>query len=650
MGPRRGRRGLDGRRGWVGCRGAAALLTGLLLLHIAFAPSTLTSGGVPVDQSDGAVAASIELAFQAPSQSRPPWGKGARGVDKRPGNGARPVRLALYGTDALAIPVHLTRDEVRRAKEAEILAAGSWRQRSSRKGDPEVPESDLEGWTDGGNWGLRIVSLEPLQGASGDGKAAGRAFATRRAFLSPLVSNSTHSTENSEGRPSRPVTPDAYPIRLLPVQIPIETTRELAPTRDGALPGVVAAWSDGAVSLHVVAADVPPSAVGMAELELRQLWRTFPFELEVRDDHRRDGEAWQGRSVEFDDLALTFEPSAVLAGDGGTSDGGVGNHGAILVGGRYTLTADGHEHPLKVSHLAMESMTGLTTKLGWFPWDQIDPFLSGLCGMNKCFFRHVNSRDGLTVSYSKQDAEDQFLGWERGLALERDYGLKQPYYREHPPQKILIPGSVDGIQKKLKRHVNRASHWTHDIAPHLFIGIAYGGEEGTPVQRPNSTLHKHTPDNSLEVTQVRYIHKPHLEYPRRCRKQINEFNLAIQDRRGFADTLAGDIAKLEIALEKEPWLKNDFQVIIDTGGFVHLFDLTRPCVGSVCLCVFTSFSALTRIIENLQPCVGSVCSNKGTVGNILNGLRSLVLLAVSETENDNKKELTKACVPDGTFH
>ena len=185
----------------------------------------------------------------------------------------------------------------------------------------------------------------------------------------------------------------------------------------------------------------------------------------------------------------------------------------LMICDRYTLMADGRAHTLKVSHLALESMTGLTTKLG-FPWDRIDPFISGSCGMNKCFFRHVNSRDGFIVSYSKEDEEDQVLGWKRGLALERDYGLKQPYYREYPPQKIHIRRSVDVIQKKMKHHRNRAARWTHSIAVHLFIGMVYG-REGEPVQGPNSTLPQHTPDDSysLEVTQVRYIHKPHLEYP-----------------------------------------------------------------------------------------------------------------------------------------
>ena len=298
-----------------GRRGGAALLIFLtcLLLRLAFAPSNLTRGGALAGRSYGADTASIELGFYAPA--------------------ARPVRLALDGTDALAVPVYLTRSEVRRAKEAEILAARS-RTRSSRRGDraPEVPASDLEGWTDGGSWGLRIVSLKPPLGPDVGGDEAGRAFAPRAALLSPLVAHSTHhpTEKNSEGTHGRPVTPDANPIRLLPVQIPIETTRDggtgagLAPTKDGTLPGVVTVWSDGAVSLHVVTADVPPAAAGRAEPELRQLWRTFPFEPEAKDEHRSDvGARQHGHIVEFDELGLTF-----------ASNAGVGDHGAILIGGR----------------------------------------------------------------------------------------------------------------------------------------------------------------------------------------------------------------------------------------------------------------------------------------------------------------------------
>ncbi|EJK49649.1 hypothetical protein THAOC_31452, partial [Thalassiosira oceanica] len=54
------------------------------------------------------------------------------------------------------------------------------------------------------------------------------------------------------------------------------------------------------------------------ELELRQLWRAFPFEPEAHDEEKHgDGEEEHGHEVEFDELGLTFESSAVFAGDEG---------------------------------------------------------------------------------------------------------------------------------------------------------------------------------------------------------------------------------------------------------------------------------------------------------------------------------------------
>ena len=171
-----------------------------------------------------------------------------------------------------------------------------------------------------------------------------------------------------------------------------------------------------------------------------------------------------------------------------------------------------------------------TAKLG-FPWDRIDPSIDGKCGMNKCFFRHVNSRDGIIVSFG----ENLFLGWERGLALEKDYGLKQPCYQEHPPQiihvpfrKIHVPSRAGtrrvrrrnrgrklsrDIRKKMKRHGGNRKDITFSVAPHQFIEFVYG-KKGAPTQSPSSTLPEdESKAYSLGVAQLRYIDKPHLEYP-----------------------------------------------------------------------------------------------------------------------------------------
>ena len=94
--------------------------------------------------------------------------------------------------------------------------------------------------------------------------------------------------------------------------------------------------------------------------------------------------------------------------------------------------------------------------------------------------------------------------------------------------------------------------------------------------------------------------------------------MAILDRNGFADTLTGDIAKLETALEGEPWLRKDLQVIIDPKGHVHVIDLSAPCGGASC----TNSNST---------------SAKRKVASIASSLRSFAS-AVSESEKVDKHQ------------
>ena len=177
----------------------------------------------------------------------------------------------------------------------------------------------------------------------------------------------------------------------------------MALTPRGTLPGIVTVWSDGSVSLHVITADVASSsssgtnksgngdAVGdgkqpphrakrarqktkKPELEMRQLWRVYPLEPRPDGGSNNDGTdatmaAGEGSEVYFDELGVTFESGAIygvatttsLGEDGNkeTKKSRIGDYGAILVGGRYTLVSkDGQEHPLKVSFHALDSLTG----------------------------------------------------------------------------------------------------------------------------------------------------------------------------------------------------------------------------------------------------------------------------------------------------
>ena len=151
----------------------------------------------------------------------------------------------------------------------------------------------------------------------------------------------------------------------------------MALTKSGILPGIATVWSDGSVSLHVITADVQPtvgsdghrtkrakqkSLSKQPELELRQLWRTYPLlpKSTEGDNTIDDSNQGEGSVVDFVELGITFESSAIYSGVT-TSDEKkrYGDHGAILLGGRYTLITKSQGYPLRVSFHALDVMTGV---------------------------------------------------------------------------------------------------------------------------------------------------------------------------------------------------------------------------------------------------------------------------------------------------
>lgn len=172
-----------------------------------------------------------------------------------------------------------------------------------------------------------------------------------------------------------------------------QETGSMALTKGGTLPGIVAVWSDGSVSLHVITADVTTTTATTSEtsssggqhplqqhqhrakrarqlhkkpeLELRQLWRVYPFEL---NSERVGSESINQREyagggddsiIEFVELGMTFESGAMYGDTSfGKQEKQFGENGAILLGGRYTIRSKTHQHPLRVSFHALDAVTG----------------------------------------------------------------------------------------------------------------------------------------------------------------------------------------------------------------------------------------------------------------------------------------------------
>ena len=133
------------------------------------------------------------------------------------------------------------------------------------------------------------------------------------------------------------------------------TTTKMALPKSGTIPGIATVWSDGSVSLHVITADVTPS-VGSdghftkrtkqqknsknPKLELRQLWRNYPFQ----PNSEGENSTGEGSIVDFLELDIAFELGAIYGGTASSYDSineegkkRFGDNGAILLGGRFTL-------------------------------------------------------------------------------------------------------------------------------------------------------------------------------------------------------------------------------------------------------------------------------------------------------------------------
>lgn len=184
-----------------------------------------------------------------------------------------------------------------------------------------------------------------------------------------------------------------------------EESMSMALTKGGTLPGIVAVWSDGSVSLHVITADIISTTTAATttktsstdgqqhpqqhhphrakratrqtnkrpELELRQLWRVYPFEPNSdggggENISHRDygGGGGDESSIEFEELGITFESRAIYGDTAPAVDESLGKkeerqfgeNGAILLGGRYILNSKTRRYPMRVSFHALDALSG----------------------------------------------------------------------------------------------------------------------------------------------------------------------------------------------------------------------------------------------------------------------------------------------------
>ncbi|KAL7519369.1 hypothetical protein ACHAWX_004136 [Stephanocyclus meneghinianus] len=199
---------------------AAAIITCLLLLRLAFSPPDVSSSGGLVEFVDSNVGASIDLAFYGAFRSRPPQ----HGGDDGGGTVARPMPLDIDGdgvVDALVVPTYLTAKDARKEKEVESSLLKPPKGILSRGGgdvrpDDAVEDATVREWGEGA-WGLRVLNLKPLHSHDDEKEGSRGPFSPRTMFLSSPLSDKSIRSEVQ--------TAQAYPLKLIPIQIPMTRTK-----------------------------------------------------------------------------------------------------------------------------------------------------------------------------------------------------------------------------------------------------------------------------------------------------------------------------------------------------------------------------------------------------------------------------------------
>jgi len=216
-----------------------------------------------------------------------------------------------------------------------------------------------------------------------------------------------------------------------------------------------------------------------------------------------------------------------------------------------------------------------------FSWDQVDPSKRATCGFNKCFFRHLNRKDGYLVGLVRHE-EDMTRGYERGVMLEEQYGLGHYYYREYPPERVRVPKAMHELAQGLYEAAHEEWSFYRNIAVNEFTNLLNGTDVGGMLTAEEETARDDDNDEyTFDVVRVRKATSPQLEWGdnnnrrERCWTQFGKFHAAVSNRTASSERMHAEIRSLSDAMETERWMQKDFQVMIDTTGRINHIDLDR---------------------------------------------------------------------------
>lgn len=186
-----------------------------------------------------------------------------------------------------------------------------------------------------------------------------------------------------------------------------------------------------------------------------------------------------------------------------------------------------------------------------FSWNDVDLSRKGSCGLSKCFWPSVSSQmHGYLFS-----AESNYDNMRKSFYLARDLEESCSISHLYAEPAVLVNVTTEQMQQLDQQTFNPSRFKVGERSPYVF----YVG------------------DSSVVMQKVIAAPQPHLLYGTGGTKwdamlnDIPSFKNHIHPRR-FRRRLKNERRKIECALRHERHYWNDFQGLIDTGGFFYHID------------------------------------------------------------------------------
>jgi hypothetical protein len=202
-----------------------------------------------------------------------------------------------------------------------------------------------------------------------------------------------------------------------------------------------------------------------------------------------------------------------------------------------------------------------------FHWDMLEPSIPGICGHHKCFFRAKEDPEKIGFAVSSYHLSTMQWAWLQAEKLKKYYGVAHIYLE--PPQGMKVSTELSEVFEDRRDQVFDQDKMHLDLKVEEFIHLSEPGEQ------------EREPESRITVQKLNVVPSPFLEIGHGDNRLVKVkedwpfFRNSIRNKLMFSHQLLQEELKLEEILLKEPWLKKNFQVLIDNTGRIIQFDLDR---------------------------------------------------------------------------